>query len=76
MIATHTLKQKFTICDNETYKKGTLVTIPKKHYKHKGLCCNIAFLNKQGQIKSNKLNMLALFSLDHFKPQKKWFIPI
>jgi hypothetical protein len=82
--ATHILKQSFIVAPGqppwdplgESYHKGTLVALPKKHRKHSGFCCNAAFLNQDGTTMVNQNNALALFSLDHFIPQKDWFEPI
>lgn len=72
------LKKDFDVNNGlgEIYKKGSLVAVPEKHSKHNGFCCNVAFINKKRQIKSNKTGMAALFSLDHFIPRKAWFEPV
>ena len=70
---THTLKKDFVFSENEVYKKGTPVYM-KRHTKHSGFCCNVAFLTKTGRIKIlKKSRIVALFQKDLFYPLKTWF---
>ena len=68
--ATHILKKEFEWDNKKSFKKGSLVYIPKGNHKFNN---NIFFLTKTGRIKKEKNYALHLYSKDFFKPRKKWF---
>lgn len=74
--ATHRLKKNFKFNEKEVHQKGCLVAMKKRHQKHFGFCCNVAFLTPTGRLRKNKDGAIALYSKDFFKPLKDWFEPI
>lgn len=67
------LKTEFIVTEDEKYPAGTPIAMRRRHCKHTGFCCNVAFLTPAGEIISNDRGLLALFGKDHFHPLKEWF---
>jgi len=69
-IATHKLKKTFKYDEKSFFRKGAPVYIPKGHKFWNG---NVFFLTPTGRIKSNRDQLVHLYSKSFFKPRKEWF---
>jgi len=67
---THRLKKSFVYNEEEIYRKGSPVFIPKGN---QGFRCNVFFLTPTGRIRSNRDHVVLLYSKTFFKPIKNWF---